>query len=534
MLRSHRRPHTWIWLAIAGLTAAACSGGGASSSGTGAPAPAGAVRAGGTLVFALAEDPDKLDPTLARTLVGREVFANMCEKLYDVNSGLNVIPQLASALPQLSNGGKTVTITLRQGVKFNDGTPFDAQAVKTSLDRHRTLPGSARAAELKSVTSVQVVDPYTVRLELSKPFSPLAATLADRAGMIMSPTQLAKLGTNFTSDPVCVGPFSFVSRTPGNQIVLAKSKYYYDAAKVKLDKVIFKIITDPNVRLANLRSGDVNAAERLAPTEISQVQNSSSLQLVTATSIGYQGITINVGNASGVGKPVGQVNSPLAKSPQLREAFALSLDRNTINKVVFAGKYAPDCSPIPLNSPYRDSTPCPPADVAKAKQLVAQSGVPTPVPVNLIIGTDPESARFGQVIQSMAQQAGFKVTLQPTEFTTSLDQTDAGKFQAFAIGWSGRVDPDGNTYNFMATGAPLNIAGLSDPIIDQALNQARTTTDVQQRKSLYAKALAEQAKQNGLIYLYRQKLFLGVSKKVGGISYYGDGLPRLATAGFVG
>lgn len=525
------------------LVVAAC-GGQASKNAASTPAPggsaangataAGTAKAGGTLTVALAEDPDKLDPTLGRSLVGREVFANFCEKLYDINSQLTVVPQLASALPQVSPDGKTVTIQVRSGLKFNDGTPLDAAAVKTSLDRDLTLSGSARKTEIKPVKAVTVVDPNTVRLTLSKPFAPLTAALADRAGMIMSPTQLAKLGANFGTDPVCVGPFSFVSRTTGSEIVLKKSSDYYDAAKVKLDKVIFKIITDSNVRLANLKSGDVNVAERLSPTDVPGLKADAALRLITATSIGYQGLTVNIGNANGIDHPVARPNTALASSPQLRQAFADALDRDTINKVVFDGLYQPACSPIPTASPFSDHQPCPQRDLATAKKLVAASGMKTPIPVSMIVGTAPADQRFGEVIQAMEKDAGFDVQLKPTEFASSLDQTDAGKFDVFAIGWSGRVDPDGNIYNFMHTGGTLNIAGLSDPAIDQALDDSRTSPDMATRKKDFAAAIAAQAKDNGLIYLYNPQLFLGTAKNVVGLAYYDDGLPRLETAGFSG
>lgn len=521
------------------LGLSACSAGGTGSGGAtpsggahGATADAGAVKAGGTLTFALAEDPDKLDPTFGRTLVGREVFANMCEKLYDIDQDLNLVPQLASALPKTSADGRTVTISLRQGVKFNDGTPLDAAAVKTTLDRDLTAEGSARVADLGPVTAVTVVDPSTVRLTLSAPYSPLTGALADRAGMIMSPTALKKLGADFGTAPQCVGPFTFVSRQAGTNIKLKKSDQYYDAAKVKLDAVTFTIITDPNVRLANLRSGDIDVAERLAPTDVGQVESANDLRLVTATSIGYQGITVNIGNSAGVTKPAGKVSTALAGSAQLRQAFAMSINRDTLNKVVFSGRYAPDCSPLPLNSPYRDGTDCPAADPAKAKAMVQASGASMPVPVQLIIATDPESARIGQAIQGMAKEGGFDVQLKPTEFTTALDQTDAGKYDTFAIGWSGRADPDGNLYGFLHSKAPLNIAGLSDPAIDKALDEARATSDTAQRKALYNQVVKAQAEQQGLIYLYHAKLYLGTSAKVAGLAYFDDGLPRLATAGF--
>src|SRR5213076_176893 len=153
----------------------------------------GSAVAGKTLTVGLAEEPDALDPTLARTFVGRMVFLSMCEKLYDVNKNLQIVPQLAARMPKVSGDGKTMTIRLRAGIKFNDGTPLNAQAVKISLDRHRTLARSARASELTPVSSVTTSGSRTVVLHLSAPFAPLTSLLADRAGMVMSPTQLSKL-----------------------------------------------------------------------------------------------------------------------------------------------------------------------------------------------------------------------------------------------------------------------------------------------------------------------------------------------------
>ena len=185
-----RRIHVMSWLAL-GLAALFV-----------APAPALAQKK--TLVVALNQDPDLLDPTLSRTYVGRIIFEHMCEKLYELDEHLRIVPQLAAAMPTLSDGGKTVTIKLRSGVKFNDGTPMNADAVKFSLDRHREMKGSNRRSELDSVNSVEIVDPLTIRLRLKSPFSPLVATLADRSGMPVSPAAVNKLGDKFATAPVCV------------------------------------------------------------------------------------------------------------------------------------------------------------------------------------------------------------------------------------------------------------------------------------------------------------------------------------------
>ena len=202
------------------------------------------LKNGGTLTIALDSDPDALDPSLARTFVGRMVFLDMCEKLYDLNAKLQIVPQLAASLPTFSADKKTVTIKLRTGIKFNDGTPFNAAAVKQSLDRHKSLKGSARASELSPVTSVDASG-NTVVLHLSDRYSPITAQLADRSGMIMSPKALDALGDKFATAPVCVGPFMFKDRVAGDHITLVKSPFYYNKKNVHLDTIVWKIITDP-------------------------------------------------------------------------------------------------------------------------------------------------------------------------------------------------------------------------------------------------------------------------------------------------
>ena len=526
----------WALLACCALLAAACGPvGGRDAGGSAGPPQSGALRDGGTLTVALSDDPDLLDPTLARTLVGRIVFASFCEKLYDIDANLNVVPQLAAALPALSSGGRVAEIKLREGITFNDGTPLDAEAVKTSLDRHRELEGSQRRSELLAVSEVEVVDPLTVRIRLSEPFAPLAAVLADRAGMIMSPSQLEQLGEDFSDEPVCVGPFSFVERVAQDRIVLERSEHYYARDRVHLDRIVYRPITDDSIRLANLRSGDVQVVDQVQPTDVPSAQQDASLQLIATSSLGYQGITINVANANGLPPaPPGEVPGPLANDARVRQAFELSLDREALNRVVFGGLYEPTCSPIPLTSPY--ATPalakCPPHDVDEAKRLLAEAGVTPPVPVELITDTSPLATRIGQTIQSMAREAGFEVRLRPTEFATALDETDAGNFQAFAVGWSGRVDPDGNIANFHLSEGSQNISRASDEEVDELILQARATTDTEQRRQLYEQVVKAIHERDNIIYLYRIKTFVGVSRQVGGVAVYPDSLPRVAFAGY--
>src|SRR5215218_4853567 len=295
---------------------------------------ASSARSGGTLTIAFSTDPDVLDPTLARTFVGRMIFAHICEKLYDLNGKLQIVPQLAAALPRFSADKQTVTIRLRRGIKFNDGTAFNAAAVKKSLDRHKTLPRSTRASEIAPVTSVTTSGQYAVVLHLDSRYSPITAQLADRAGMIMSPKALDELGDRFGTNPVCVGPFMFKERVAGDHITVTKSPYYYAKKKVHLAQITWKILTDPTARTQNLRAGGAQVEEALQPTDIATVKRDKSLRIIKSTSIGYQGITINIGNKNGLGKAYSNVGTDIARSAGLRRAFSLALDRNLINKLV--------------------------------------------------------------------------------------------------------------------------------------------------------------------------------------------------------
>lgn len=527
-------------LAVSGtlISTTACGPIGSDGDGDG-PAPGGTIRPGGELRVALAEEPDLLDPTLARTLVGRIVFVSICEKLYDVDAELNLVPQLAAELPEISEDGLTMTIPVREGVTFADGTPLDAEAVKVSLDRHQELEGSARAAELTSVDSVEVVDEMTVAISLNAPFAPLTAVLADRSGMIMSPTALAEKGEDFGTDPVCVGPFRFSDRVAQDRIEVVKDPNYYDAENVYLDQVTYRIIADATTRFNNLRSADVEVLERTAPTDVAALESDPDLQLISSESLGYQGITINIGNADGITQPPGplpdEFASPLSESPLVRQALELSLDREAINQAVFLGQFAPACGPISPASPLSSDAAqtCAEHDPAAAQDLLAQAGVEVPVRIELMIGTDAQARRLGEAIQAQAAEGGFEIELNPTEFSAALDQADQGRFQSFQIGWSGRVDPDGNIASFLTTQAPLNTAGYRNPEADQLIEAARASSDLAERRDLYGQLHAVVREDNPIIYLYRQKNLTGVAGTVAGVEVYGDGLVRLAHAGFV-
>jgi peptide/nickel transport system substrate-binding protein len=472
-----------------------------------------------TLRIGLAEDPDILDPTMARTYVGRIVFSAICDKLFDIDEKLNIVPQLALS-HETSADGKEVTIKLRPNVKFHDGEPFNAEAAKFSLERHLTFPGSFRKPELASLDHVDVVDPLTIKLVLKSPFSPLIAQLTDRAGMMLSPKAAKAEGDKFGLHPVCAGPYKFVERVQQDRIVLEKFADYWNKDNVFIDKIIYLPIVDATVRLANLKSGGLDLIERLLATDIKEVRADPKLKLSTAIELGYQGITLNIGHDKNKG--------PLSQSAKVRQALDLAIDRQAINQVVFNGEFKPGNQWVNPDHPYYQTAfPVRGRDVEKAKALIKEAGVATPIPVDFMVPKGAETEAVAQVVQSMAAEAGFDMKIRVTEFATSLKQAEAGEYQAFMLAWSGRIDPDGNSYVFLRSGGPQNYSAWTNADADKALNEARLVTDMAKRKQIYEKLTKLELNDEAILYLYHRRILIAQTKKLEGYKQMPDGLVRV-------
>lgn len=473
-----------------------------------------------TLRFGLAEDPDILDPTLARTFVGRIVFSALCDKLFDIDENLNIVPQLATSY-EWSPDSKALTLKLRQGVTFHDGEKFDAAAVKYNIERHKNMPGSNRRGELAPVKSVDVIDPSTVRLNLSAPFSPLLAQLADRAGMMVSPKAAQAEGDKFGAKPVCSGPFRFVERVAQDRIVLERYPDYWNKAEIHFDRIVYLPIPDSTVRLANLKSGQLDFIERMAASDVPQLESDSRFKISKITEIGYQGITINVGKSD-----LAQKN-PLGKDPRVREAFELALDREGIVQVAMDGEADIGNQWVaPSNGFYAKNVPIPKRDVAKAKALLQAAGVPKPS-FTLMTATTSDAQKIAQVVQSMAKEAGFDVRIQSTEFATSLNMADKGDFEAYVLAWSGRADPDGNIFSFDGCKQPLNYAGYCKPEVDELLTKSRTTLDPAERKKIYGQIAAIVLKDRPIVYLFHRHWLWAYTNRLSGLRTIPDGLVRV-------
>jgi peptide/nickel transport system substrate-binding protein len=473
-----------------------------------------------TVRIGLREDPDILDPTLARTYVGRIVFASLCDKLFDIDKDLNIVPQLATGFKW--DDGRTLTVTLREGVKFHDGEIMDANAVAYSLNRHLTMQGSFRRGEINAMDRVEVVDPKTVRIHLKVPFAPFIAQLTDRAGMVVSPKAAEAAGKDFGLNPVCAGPFRFVERVAQDRIVVERFPDYWDAANVHVQRVIYLPIPDSTVRLANLQSGALELVETIAPTDVPAVQRNARLKVHIGDELGYQSITVNIANGD-------RANTPMGKDARVRQAFDLAIDRATIVQVVYNGMYSPTAQAVPPASPYHVRSLQPPTrNVERARALLREAGVTTPLKVELTVPNNPELRQVGEVIQAMAGEAGFEVTIRAMEFASSLQAARRGDFELYLVGWSGRTDPDGNLWNFVHSRGAQNDGKYANPEVDRLLDGQRAETDQEKRLALFEQMYRHYITEDrSRLYLWHRKNIVVHNTRLSGFVQVPDGLIRI-------
>lgn len=478
-----------------------------------------AQDAQGEFHIGLSADPDVLDPTLGSSFYGRIVYAAMCDKLFDLDAKLNIVPQLATGFHY--DDPTHLIITLRRGVLFQDGEIFDADAAKQSLMRHLSLKGSMRAGEINAIDAIDVVDPLTIKLTLKAPAAQLIAQLSDRAGIMMAPQAMATEGVNFGQHPVCAGAFAFDSRVVQDRIVLKRFPGYWNAANIHFASVTYRPFLDPSVRLSNLRAGSVDMVDVISPTDIATVRGDPKLNLAIGDGLTYWGVTINTNNGARAKTVIGQ-------DALVRQAFELAIDRQALIDVVFGGLYTPVAQANSPSSPYyfADIKP-PPRDVDRARALLKQAGVSLPVPVELMAANSPDTQQVAEVIQSMVKDAGFDLKIKAMEFSSGLSAGYAGDFNAYLIGWSGRSDPDGNMWQMLHSGGAFNYGKYSTPTMDTLLDDARTVADVAQRRAIYAEVWQEERANLPLIYLWIQKNVVGMKRQVTGFVQVPDGLLRL-------
>lgn len=469
-----------------------------------------------TLRVGIGADPNVLDPAQSTSFVERVVFTALCDRLVDVGPDLTFRPELATAWAW-EDEGRTLRMTLREDGRFHDGTRLDAAAVKVNLDRYRTAPESRRKSELKPVSAVEAPDARTVVIHLSEPYAPLLSVLSDRAGMIMSPTALARLGDKIRDEPVCSGPFRLTRRVAQDRIEMERVPEHWNAANIHFQRLVMMPIPDSTVRLMNLRAGQLDLIERVAPADVDLLRQNPALRVQDATAIAYQNLYINTAT-----------NSAL-RDPRLREALELSIDRGIINQVALEGRFVPNNQPEPPGSTYYFPDLAAPArNLDRAKALLREAGQPNPS-FTLLAPNSPVESQVAQIIQAMAGEAGFQVKVEVMESSAMVARSERGGQYDAAFGiWSGRADPDGNIALWIASDGFLNRMSYSNPKVDAAFVAARQTTDVAKRQGFYHEAATAWLADRPMMVLYHYRWFWGLKGGLSGFVPSPDGLIHFA------
>ncbi len=437
---------------------------------------------GGSLKVGLAADLSTLDPLKSSSFYDRQVMLNIYDTLVRVDEKNNVQPDLATSWTYPTP--TELDFTLRTDVTFQDGTPFNADAVVFNINRILNTPSSPRLSEISTVKDVAAIDASHVKFDLKAAFAPLLLTLTDRAGMILSPTAVQKLGdATLATTPTNAGsgPFIFKEWVKGDHLTVVRNPHYWqkDAqgqALPYLSSVTYRPITDSTVEYTNLQTGNIDVADTISPNLVAQAKADPNLVYKQQASLSFGGFELNT-------------KSPPLDNVNVRQAIAWGINRDEILNTVLKGVGVIAQGPLSPGSWAFDNSFSPYSyDVNKAKAALQQSGLSNVSFTLLIPSGSPLNTQEAQFIQSELQPVGITVNIKEEVFATILTDTAAFNYQAALVGWSGRPDPDGNTYSWFHTGGGLNDMQYSNSQVDSLLEDGRANSDQSKRAQDYIQA----------------------------------------------
>ena len=447
----------------------------------------GSSKSGGTLVFGRGGDSVSLDPGVVTDGESFKVTQNIFETLLNFGEQDTTInPGLAKEWT-VSEDGLTYTFILQEGVKFHDGTDFNAEAVVKNVKRWQA--GNAEDYYYFSsmfgdiITDVKADGDNTVVFTLDRPQAPFLKNLAMSPFGIASPTAFEKDGANFGQNPVGTGPFKFVEWRATESITIEKFADYWQEGLPKLDKVIFKVYADNTARLNALVSGEIDLADGINPSDRGSIEGNSALQLIERPSmnIGYLGLT--------------NTRAPF-DNKLVRQAVNYAIDKQAIVDAFFEGGAEVAANPMPPSiSGYNESVDPYPYDPEKAKALLAEAGydgkeielwaMPVARPYM------PDAAKVAEVIKQNLEAVGIPAKIVSYEWAVYLDKAKNGEADAFMLGWTGdNGDADNFLYTLLSkeTIGSNNYAYYSSDEVSALLKEAQSETDEAKRNELYKEA----------------------------------------------
>jgi peptide/nickel transport system substrate-binding protein len=434
-------------------------------------------KKGGTLRVGFYIEAATMDPHLSGSKIDRQVYHNIYEPLVTLDTKLGIKPGLAESWTQPD--AKTLVFKLRRGVKFHDGTDFNAEAAKFNFERMKTEPKSVRKGEVANIDTVEVVDSHTLKVNLKKPDAALLATLTDRAGMMVSPKVVQERGVELgrNAKGAGTGPFEFVEWVKDSHLVIKRNDAYWNKqGGPYLERVRYRPIPDDVVKLQSLQSGEIDVMDYVQPRDVAAVKADKNLVVVDVPSLADFAYQLNT-------------TRPPFNSKPLRQAVAYALDLEQIVKGVWLNVGVPANGPIPPTSwAYDKSIPPIKRDLARAKAKLAEGGQPGGFTFTLTTNNIPINIQEAEVMQAQLAEAGITAKVKLVDSATLISDGNTKSFEMVSFQWSGRPDPDGNTYQFLRTtpGTSFNWSGISHPQIDALLDRTRELSNQAERRKLYS------------------------------------------------
>lgn len=475
-------------------------------------------------------NPTTLDPHDTQDTLAFGIQKTMYEGLLGFDKDMKVIPVLAEAIPEMAKDAKSLTFKLKKGIKFQDGTDFNAEAVKLNIERLKDPANKLkRASLLASVDRVEVVDPYTVKIVLNKPFAPVLQAFAHPATMMISPKAIKEKGKDLNRNPVGTGPFQFVEWKDGQYVTVKKFDAYWDKANAaKVDKITFKPVPEAGSRVAMLKTGEVQFIYPLPSEQVDNVKSDSNIVVDKSQSIIERYVVLNVTQ-----KPF--------NDQRVRQALNYAVDKEALAKVVFKGFATPPESVISSKVWGFQKQQMYAYDVEKAKKLLAEAGLPNGFEVTLWTPNDPMRVKLAEFVQQQWQAIGVKVKIQQMEFvavTNALSvKPEDSKLQAAINGWSPSTGEADWGIRPLLTKAMFPTAGFNTGFyVNENLEKFVVTGlesgDEKERLQAYADAQKVIVEDAPWVFLTVQDNIAGKRKNLSSVYVLPDGMLDVRNAEF--
>ncbi|WP_415914093.1 glutathione ABC transporter substrate-binding protein GsiB [Paraburkholderia sp. J12] len=482
----------------------------------------GTAHADQTAVMAVDATFSTLDPYDANDTLSQAVSKSFYQGLFGFDKDMKLVNVLATSY-EASPDARVYTFKLRPGVKFQDGTDFNAAAVKANFDRITNPANHLKRYNMFSrIDKTEVIDPYTVKVTLKTPFSAFVNVLAHPSAVMISPTAMKTWGKDIGFHPVGTGPFTFVKWDPAGDLVVKKFAGYWKKGYPKIDAIDWKPVVDNNTRSALMRTGEADFAFRIPFEQAAALQSSPKVDVVATPSIIQRYVSLNMSK-----KPFDDL--------RVREALNYAINKDALAKVAFSGYAIPSDGVLPQGVDYSVKLGPWPYDPAKARELLKAAGYPNGFETTLWSAyNNSTSQKVIQFVQQQLAQVGVKANVEALETGQSVARVESAQDPATApvrmyyIGWSSSTgEADWGISPLLATVSQppkqMNTAYYSNPAVDTDLSKALETTDRAQKAALYADAQKRVWADAPWIFLVKEKVVYAHSKRLSGAYVAPDG-----------